>query len=180
MSSEIPSILPYLTSQLRAHPSMTPLDVAKLCYQAAYGAEHLLADPERARGYLARELDSVTPCEDVPLAEAISPEVCRVNLAPWKARGLSADRLFAMFSATASVTRGGRDLLLSYLEEAEALILTGDTSVSPEAWREFMTAYEAAGYPAVHHSEAYRAAESPAYRIVLRDILSREGYWPLP
>lgn len=36
--------VPNLAEQMRIHPSMTPRDIAKLCYQAARGAEHLLTD----------------------------------------------------------------------------------------------------------------------------------------
>ena len=38
----IMSIKKYLKEQFVLHPSMMPSDVAKLCYQAAMGAEHLL------------------------------------------------------------------------------------------------------------------------------------------
>ena len=34
-----------------------------------------------------------------------------------------------------------------------------------------MTAYGEAGMPAVHHSEAYREAERPAYRVIRRALL---------
>ena len=99
-----PAITPYLKAHLRAHPSMTPQDIAKLCYQAAHGAEHLLADVERARGYLSREMDATEADDTLPLTEPISDTVSRVNLAPWKARGLSADALFDLFAATARVS----------------------------------------------------------------------------
>ena len=90
-------ITPYLEAQLRLHPSMTPRDVVKLCYQAARGAEHLLADPERARLYLLRELESTEASADMPLDELISDAVARVTLAPGKAQGRSADELFELF-----------------------------------------------------------------------------------
>ena len=168
-------ITPYLETQLRLHPSMTPRDVVKLCYQAARGAEHLLADPERARMYLFRELESTEASADMPLVELISDAVARVNLAPWKAQGRSADELFELFSATASSCGEGEDLLPDYLAEAEAWVAASGTSVTLEAWREFMAWYRAQGCPAVHHSESYRAAERPAYRIVRRELLEASG-----
>ena len=169
------NLTPYLESQLSLHPSMTPQDVAKLCYQAARGAEHLLADPERARLYLLRELESTDASADMPLVEFISDAVVRVNLAPWKAQGRSADELFDLFVATASFCGEGEDLLPDYLAEAEAWVAASGTSVTLEAWRDFMAWYRAQGCPAVHHSEAYRLAERPAYRIVRRELLEAAG-----
>lgn len=168
-------ITPYLTSQLRLHPSMAPQDMAKLCYQAARGGEHLLADPERARVYLLRELEQTPPNGEAPLVEPISPAIFRVNLAPWKARGLSADRLFDLFAATVTAGGDGEDQLEAYLTEVGEWLAEADTSITLCEWLSFLERYRDAGYPAIHHSEAYRAAERPAYRIVRRELLAREG-----
>lgn len=165
------SITSYLTEQLRTHPSMTPQDIAKLCYQAAYGAEHLLSDLDRARGYLLREFEATPADGTVPLIEPISDTVARVNIAAWKARGLSPDTLFDLFAATASVSGEGEARLVEYLAEAEVLLTQAETRISPEDWQAFFAWYARNGYPAIHHSEAYRKAEKPAYRIVGRKLL---------
>lgn len=150
-----------LKEQLRLHPAMQPRDVIKLCYQAARGAEHLLTDTACARAYFDQEFAATPADASLPLFEAISPDIARVNIAAWKATGLPAEWLFRMFVHTASVPQGGNDLLETYITEADALL----TDTLP-AWRETLAAWREAGMSAVHHSEAYRAAESPAYRIV--------------
>lgn len=149
-----------LQEQLRLHPSAQPQDVLKLCYQAAYGAEHLLADTIRARAYFDREYAATPADASLPLFEPISPEVSRVNLGAWKAAGLPDAWLFRMFVHTASVPMGGAELLEECLAEAEPLC------ASLPGWQENLSAWRAMGMPALHHSEAYRAAEHPAYRIV--------------
>lgn len=161
------SIRSYLIEQYRKHPSMQNEDVIKLCYQAARGAEHLLRDTERAREYLIREIEAVEAA-DGALCEAISPEICRVNLAAWKHRGLPIDALFEAFVATASVRHDGEDLLIPYLDEATALIEEGTIPLDTDAWNSTRAEYEKMSMPAVHHSEAYRQGEHPAYRIVNR------------
>ena len=83
-----------LQEQLRLHPAMQPRDVLKLCYQAARGAEHLLADTARARAYFDQEYAATPPDASLPLLEIIGPEVARVNIAAWKAANLPADWLF--------------------------------------------------------------------------------------
>ena len=169
------SLIPYLTSQSRLHSSMTARDLAKLCYQAARGAEHLLSDLDRARGYLERELEATPADGSIPLVEPISDNVARVNLAAWRARGLDAGTLFELFAATATVKREGEDLLPLYLVLAGEWVASSESPVSPAEWREFLVWYEDRGCPTVHHSEAYRAAERPAYRIVRRDLLESAG-----
>jgi hypothetical protein len=166
------SLLPYLAEQLSRHPSMRPRDLAKLCYQAARGAEHLLTEPDRARLYLEKEMEITEPCADMDLYEVISPWVARVNLAAWKSRGFSTEALFSLFLATASVRAAGEDLLPAYLEEVTAYLASGEYGVSAEEWNVFLTEYRAAGMPAVHHSEEYRLAEKPAYRIVRVELLA--------
>lgn len=168
-------ITPYLQAHLRNHPSMTPQDLAKLCYQAAHGAEHLLSDLERARGYLIRELEATASDGSVPLVEPISDTVARVNLASWKARGLSADALFALFAATAKVSGEGDARLAEYLDETTDYLTRISASVSADDWKTFLAWYDSQGRPAVHHSEAYRESERPAYRIVLRSLLQDAG-----
>ncbi len=168
------SITPYLTKQLQKHPSMMPQDVVKLCYQAARGAEHLLADPERARHYLEAELAAVdTPAQSSPLIEPISDSVCRINLAVWKAQELPVDRLFELFAASCKITPDADALFAAYLAEADALIGQADAAFSRDDWEDFLAAYRQAGMPALHHSDAYRMAERPAYRIVRRELLAQ-------
>ena len=171
MTKQISSIIPYLQAHQAAHPSMEARDVAKLCYQAAFGAEHLLADLDRARGYLLRELEATEADGSIPMVEPISEAVARVNLAPWKAAGHSPDRLFDLFAATASVSGEGASLLDAYLTEADGYLRDHRTSVRYEDWTAFLAWYTEQGRPPVHHSDAYRAAERPAYRIVLRRLL---------
>lgn len=151
-----------LSRQLQRHPAMQPRDVIKLCYQAARGAEHLLTDAARARAYFNQEYAAIPADAALPLFEAISENVARVNLAAWKASALPADWLFRMFVHTASVPMGGAELLNRYIDEASPL-----ASRLP-GWQEALAAWQEQGMPAVHHSDAYRAAEKPAYRIVNR------------
>ena len=154
-----------LREQLRLHPSMQPRDVIKLCYQAARGAEHLLADTSRARAYFDQEYAAVPADASLPLLEPISPEVARVNLAAWKATGLPADWLFRMFVHSACVVPDGEDRLADCVAQA-ANVVSG--RFEGTAWSDAVAEWTAAGRPAVHHSEAYRAAEHPSYRIVQR------------
>ena len=156
-----------LREQLQLHPAMQSRDVLKLCYQAARGAEHLLADTARARAYFDQEYAATPADASQPLLEIIGPEVVRVNIAAWKAANLPADWLFRMFVHTASVAADGEDHLAEYVAQAEVIVRDRWTGTD---WTDTVTEWTAASRPAVHHSEAYRAAEKPAYRIVRRQF----------
>ncbi len=148
----------YLKEQYRRHPSMQAQDVHKLCYQAAYGAEHLLCDLDAARECFNREYESVEK-SNMPLYEEISPEVCRINLAAWKAQGLNGEWLFNMFAASVRVKRGTHEQFAAYMAEARRVLKKVN-----------FDGYTVKSGP-VHHSEEYRHAERAAYRIVDKSFI---------
>lgn len=160
----------YLSEQIKKHPTIRPQDAVKLCYQAAFGAEHLLSDKEAARRYLYAELENTAAC-DGELYECISEDICRVNLAVWKARELSAESLFELFVASAAVKKDGKAAMQSYLDDVGKLADDGAFGFSFCEWQDFLKKYTDAGMPAVHHSEVYRESEKPTYRIVKRELL---------
>ena len=156
----------------RTHPSIQPQDVIKLCYQAVFGAEHLLTDGRKARAYFDREWDSVAPI-DIPLYEIISTQYVRVNLKAWKHAGLPREWLFRMFFLTASnsAEAGCADLqrAFDFVDETAA---EQPLPFSQQEWRAARLAYEQQGGGAVHHSEGYRTAEHPAYRVIDRHYIT--------
>lgn len=149
----------FLREQLGLHPAMQPRDVAKMCYQACCGAEHLLSDVEGVRRYFDSEYAETPADAALPLYEQISEGICRVNLGAWKAAGLDGAWLFRMFADT-KAAGGTAESMVAYLDAAESVLSLG------EAWTEFRRGYEAEGMPPVRHTEQYRVAEHPAYRIV--------------
>lgn len=154
----------FLLEQARTHPSMHPRDMIKLCYQAAFGAEHMLTDTAAAEKFFTAEFSSVT--EGSPqLYESISPDSCRVNLFAWKQRGIPPEWLFRMFVSSAAMPSGTDEKLSALLQKAGALCAQGLLPFSLSEWEEETTAYRLHG-GAVRRSERYREREKPAYRLV--------------
>ncbi len=54
----------WFCGQIDGHPSMEAQDLMKLCFQAAFGAEHLVTDPEAAEGYLREEFENISATEE--------------------------------------------------------------------------------------------------------------------
>ena len=143
-----------------------PQDVVKLCYQAAFGAEHLLSDISAAKRYFDMEFEK-TEAREGELFERVSDGVGRVDLGVWKASGMPREWLFNMFAASASVKAKDEAFLTfeKYLQSAEA-VFEGNARFGTDDWHAFIKEYRALGVRAVHHSERYRENERPAYRIV--------------
>ena len=135
---------------------MQPQDLAKLCYQAAFGAEHLLTDPSAAERAFYKEFDAVSP-KDEPLTEPIAVGTVRVNLAAWKAHGMDAAWLWYLFSHSAVPLGMQEPVCETYIRCAMALV--------PSATA-YLADYIRRGMPSLHHSDVYREHEHPAYRLV--------------
>ena len=153
----------YIIEQLKKHPSTKPQDIVKQCYQAAFGAEHLLTNIEKAKQYLWNEYETIAPSDTIPLYEEISETVCRVNLSAWKAKQLSLDLLFQLFVQSSSISSNATTVFLQYLEEVSSIIETETISFSLEDWNNLLYTYKEMGMPSIHHSETYRNKELPAY-----------------
>ena len=160
-----------LKAHAAAHSSMMPVDMIKLCYQAAFGAEHLLADRDRAKQYFDREYE-VTPPTDEPLFEEISENYCRVNLGAAKMKSISPEDLFEAFFRTASEKSELFGSFESRLETVGKLTKSGSLPFTPDEWEGTLSEYRALGVGPVHHSEKYRQAEHPAYRVIAKKYIN--------
>ena len=159
--------------QMFLHRHTEPCDIVKLCYQAAFGAEHLLSDIKRAREYFEKEfLD--TPPTNEEIAEGISSDVCRVNIGAWKKNNLPAEWLFSLFLLSSEgicKTEDKNALFYDYIASARELMVEKD-ELFPFSTEQFDAFFE--GYPsppvAIHHSSRYREKEEPSYRIVSKAL----------
>ena len=146
-----------LTKQLELHPAMQQQDLLKLCFQAAFGAEHLIENHQYARAVLEEEFASV-PAEDLLLYEEISDEVIRINLAAWKFRNLPVDWLLNIFISSAKQRQSGMEKFNEYINECR-------TVTDASAWDGFICNYMQDGLRPIHHSDYYREKEKPSYRL---------------
>ncbi len=160
----------YLKEQLKLHKSVQLQDIIKMCYQASFGAEHLLSDLDKAWEHLKKEYDEASPSDEA-LYEKISQKVCRVNLGGWKKRGLPVEWLFRMFVLSCKAEEQGKEQFMIYLKTAEGVILSEKTAFTENDWKNYLNAYLKSGITAVHHSKIYRENEHPSYRIVNCSLL---------
>lgn len=154
------------------YPLMAPADGVKLIFQNEFGGGHLISDPQAALRFLRREYATVCHDPSLPLTEDIGNGVLRVNLAALDQALLPLERLNALFVRSAEEHRGTQVRFLQKLALLRERTEAGELPFSPAELETYLAEYAAAGYPAVSHSERYRRAYAPAYRVVLREALA--------
>lgn len=155
------------TEHFSAHPRMEPTDAVKLAFQSAFGCGHLLADRAHVAAYAAREGALVPENPTAPLYEAIGGGLCRLNLACPEVRRLSGERIADLMFLTAdAVGAGNKAAFENSLLQLQALAHQGRTPFTADALESYLADYRRRGCPVVSHSEGYRAAYAPAYRVV--------------
>ena len=153
-----------LITHAKRYPLMQPRDAVKLIYQNEFGGGHLIRDEQACLNYLRREYVFVAKDPTVPLYEDIGNGIVRVNLAAVKPEDL--EQLGRDFIRSAAKHKGTLDSFLNKLEVLRMLTTEGVFAFDLDALNTYLSEYKAAGYPAVSHSEQYRQAYKPAYRII--------------
>ena len=151
------------------YPLMEPTDAVKLIYQNEFGGGHLIQDEESCLNYLRREYESVMQSPDATLADDIGNGMYRIYLNALDRNGYTIEQLGADFLRSAAIHRGTLEHFLDKLNVLEQLTREGRMPFSAEKLEDYLASYRNAGYPMVSHSETYRKAYSPAYRIIFRE-----------
>jgi hypothetical protein len=162
-----------LARHLVRYPVMRLEDVYKLIHQASLGSQHLGLDIDQAGAWLTNELADLREGPAEPILDPISPDgrILRVHLRPYVAECHDPASLLLAFVRTANEWEGSIDLLRACWRCVEQTAKDGHLRCDLSAAREFGARMAILNYPAIHHSEAYKAAYRPAYRVVSREFL---------
>lgn len=167
----------HLASVLRCHagryPLMQPADAVKLIYQNEFGGGHLIRDEQQCLQYLRQEYSRTPQLPSALLAESIGNGMFRIHLRALDAHGYSADSLGEDFIRSSRIQKGCLESFLRKLELLQQMTQEGFLPFSSESLEHYLKSYAEAGYPMVSHSETYRAAYAPAYRIIREEFLPK-------
>ncbi len=153
-----------LIEHYNAYPSLQAEDIFKYLFQSAFGCEHLVSNEEAARTYIKREYETVSKTAE-PYIEPLDGEYSRVYLSYLNA-GLSPEALAKLFCLSAKKEEGGKAALEQKIEVAKSLVASGALPLDGNEFEQKLATWKSLGYPAVHHSEAFRTAYKPAYRVI--------------
>ena len=154
-----------LITHAKRYPLMQPTDAVKLIYQNEFGGGHLIRDEQACLNYLRREYADLEKNPTALLYEDIGNGIVRVNLAAVKPEDL--EQLGQNFIASAAKHKGTLDGFLNKLEVLRTLTAEGVFAFDLDVLNSYLSEYKSAGYPTVSHSEQYRQAYKPSYRIIL-------------
>lgn len=144
------------------YPAMLPQDYVKLAYQSEFGPEHMVSDPADALEGLLTEARLGLPTRPRWRSEDIGGGLCRYFL------DQSCTEAFPLlarcFSASSRRHRGTQEGLQAKLDLLASLGIPGMEA--------YLEQYRAAGCPSLHHSEVYRAAYDPHYRVLCKDYVN--------
>lgn len=162
-----------LLEHSKRYPRLAIDDLYKLIHQAAMGSEHALGDAGRARDRLREEIGSLVPGPDEPLLDPISPDgkIVRIHLRPFSGSNLDEEELLRAFLQTPQVFAPSTDRLLDYAGCARRLAKGGRLAFDADEVSGYFQELREGGFPAAHHSQVFRDAYRPAYRVVARELL---------
>lgn len=167
-------LLPWIQAKLSQRPKMELRDIYKLLYQGVLGSEHMISSSQAFTQWLVEEFDAVDPGMSDPLWEDVRPDgrIVRVNLRPFKALNGNLEGLSAACLDTGHRKWGTvHDLRLTWQRVLKACRENELGDWLSKDLREIEQLVDINGYPPLHHSESYRKAYHPAYRLVTAELL---------
>ena len=160
----------YILFHAKRYPDMEPQDYVKLLYQSEFGGSHFIADEEKALHFLEEEIAALPETcerEDDPF-EPVGCGMVRMYLTHSLLRQVSPAVLCRMTILATHAKRGNIGRFRQKAQLVLQMAQNGEIPLDADAFAAYWAAYEKKGYPAVHHSERFRAAHKPAYRLITR------------
>jgi len=157
-----------IINHLKLRPEALPRDVYKLLYQGVFGVGHIISD--HAWEVIVEEAGRIDLDDHIndPLFEPVSPDgsMVRVNLRQYINRGGNLETLFNVMKESAKV-QGEQEVFLDYWRQFKELVNEGKLEFSLRDIQSLDKVIKRDGVRPMHHTEAYREAYYPAYRVVL-------------
>lgn len=168
---EARSTTEFLLAQCRAYPALRPEDLLKALHQSVFGCGHFVTDEAAGLRLLREELSPLPAAGDGPSLETLDGPFCRLHLQYLTESGLAPRTLYRLFALSAEGPAGDGAALEEKLRCLLDLAEAGRLPFSCEEAARAVEAWRTAGFPACHHSEAFRAAYAPAYRVIRREYV---------
>lgn len=163
---------------IRSHSARYPLmectDIYKLIYQAAMGSAHSVRSITSAKECFEEEISNIGigPLEPVVDIIAHDGSISRINIRPYLKAGFSSDKLIEAFARTGKEIPRSTGTLELYCGWLKSMQEEGQLTVNLRTIDQYMSEMSESGYPAVHHSSAYRNAYAPSYRVIATALIS--------
>jgi len=165
-----------VNEQLARYPKSTLQDIYKNFYQDKFGAEHAAPSREQAQNYLDYELRNMTDTDTTEFVEEIGfrKNFVRVPLALVKHGKLHADTLLNAFLESAKVDFS-ENIAEEWVKEWATIVRIIETkNIQIDNFladkKRINALLQQNPTIALHHSDEFRTAYKPHYRIVKKEI----------
>ncbi len=152
-----------LIKHYKKYPELTIQDICKFIYQSAFGCEHMVSSFDTVMDYILKEKNSSLKNDN--LIDALDGDYSRVHLACLN-KGLSEETFAKLFIASSKKEENGSIELENKINVFKDLVKKKELPFSIEETDEKLLSWKEQGYPALHHSEHFRAIYNPSYRVV--------------
>ena len=164
--------LQILHTHARRWRKMTPADAVKLAYQSVFGGGHMIADRTASLARLRTEYETLSAgMTGKELIEPIGGGLVRLHLDALDPDVLPLEAVNALFCRSAEMVQGTPEMFEAVLDQLRKACREGYLPFNGDALEAYLAEYRKAGMPAVSHSEAYREAYHPAYRIIRQEFV---------
>ncbi len=160
-----------LKKLLSAHLSDYPLceirDILKFLYQREFGAEHLLSDEVDTLRNI--EAEAALSDENARI-DSLGDDFCRAHLGYVKSGMLSVGTFNKLFTMTANEKHGTTENFIKSCKEAVRLCHVDALPFCAFKFDEELQAVIQSDFAPVRHSESFRSAYAPHYRVLKRSL----------
>lgn len=158
-----------LINHYNNYPDLQIQDIFKFLYQSSFGCEHAVPHSDNIISNIKEEYLSKAP-ESKSVLEQLDGGYCRVPLS-FMNNGLCAETLGKLFFLSSKKEADGLTLLKKKLNTAKELISKKLLPFDITEFENELKYWESEGFPAVHHSDAFRETYNPSYRVIANEFI---------
>lgn len=153
-----------LISHYKTYPDLQAEDIFKYIFQSSFGCEHLVSNEGLVLENIKKEYDALQKTK-TPIKELLDGSYSRVHLSCLN-EGLNAETLAKLFCLSAKKEPDGIAELEEKIMVVKNLIADGSLPLDRDSFDLSLNKWESKGYPAIRHSDTFRSAYNPAYRVI--------------
>lgn len=156
-----------IMQQCAKYPAMQVQDLLKLVYQNEFGCGHMVTDTAHSLEMITNEVRKLSADALVgDVFEYIGNNLCRLNLRVLQQTTLAPETLNSFFMLTANKPMGSHHGFEAKAAELITLCENGAIPFDANEVTQALAESRISGHPPQRHSEEYRTAYKPAYRVV--------------
>ena len=163
-----------IARHLEKYPKMQPVDIYKLIFQGVKGPAHLGVEYQTIKNYLQKEISQIE-AHSAEMTEQIAPDqkYLRINLYNFKHKGGNADSLAKLVYRSCQKEPNSVEKMEIGLQAAGELIKAGRSNLDYQKFKQYIIQIRADNYPVPHHSDLYKNAYQPAYRVISQRLYQK-------